>query len=162
MEPVVEIRSKEDILTDIEVAKGMVKKFEESILSPFQKELFDFEKRIYKDLYLQLDKDEKENVELALKRLDQFYELETQHLERNSFIHHTSPIAIDDIYSGHFDRGREIDIYRYLHELSDECMYDYIEASVRKELSDSEIRILIVETIHNTIKDRIMLTVYDW
>jgi len=161
MAPVVKIRSKEDILADIETAKGMVKKFEESILSPVQKELFDFEKRIYNDLYLQLDKDEKENVELALERLDQFHDLETQHLEYGH-LHHTSPIPIDHIFSGYVDRGREIDIYRYLYELSDEGMHDSIEGCIGMKLSDSEIKILIVETIHNTIKDRVMLTVYDW
>jgi hypothetical protein len=162
MEPVAEIRSKEDILADIETAKGMVKKFEESILSPFQKELFDLEKRTHNNLYFQLAKDEKENVELALQRLDQFYELKTQHLEHNNFIHRTGPIAIDSIYSGRFDRGREIDIYRYLHELIDEDMFGYIEEYLDRDMSDSEIKLLIVETIYNTIKDRIMLIVYDW
>ena len=148
-------RDIQEIKKDILSAEEEVKKLKNKIVSPLYKELNNAEVQIYNSLLIKINEDDPSDVDLALTRFDAFFELNTVHLT-DYCIHHTKPLDIVNIFSDWFDRGRTVRVFEKLPEIEISMLvnqFDYSEEEAKK---------LLVETIHNTIKDKIVEFVFDW
>jgi hypothetical protein len=148
-------RDIQEIKKDILYAEEEVEKLKNKIVSPLYKELNNAEVQIYNSLLIKINEDDPSDVDLALTRFDSFSELETVHLTRYH-IHHTKPLNILDIFSGWFDRGRTVRVFERLPEIEISMLvnqFDFREEEAKK---------LLVETIHNTIKDKVVEFIFDW
>ena len=149
-----ETRSHKIILSDLEVGKAVIAEFEKSLIGVYIEELEQCEQFMYNELLEKIKSDPLDDVDLAISRFNSFMELETLHKEEGS-VHNTYPIDImkDSSYE---KRGRDIDIYFSLIEI------EFDRHMIKRYKGEKDFLRAKIETIHNTIKDKIIKCKFDW
>ena len=155
-------REKSLIEADIAAAEEKIKKLENEFLTPLRKELHAAEKAAYRKLLRRIRKDDPSDHVLLMERFDEFLELETL-LEVMGLVHHTKPIDfLSDLrLSDVLNPGEEVDLSRRIYDLTEESTLTKLRDRF-PNTPEEELKIKITETVHNTIKDRIVKFKFSW